>query len=260
MSTLGTSPIPEPADWDEKSYLFSVEYKKRDDDARHYSNIRSALTSFLITVGLTLLSAYFSKDHVGNRAFFMYTGFTVLLAAVASCLVFSWRTQRSAYHMRELWHWVTLKTKVNGGSLCHEHYPDWRKSLPISEWRKLWWRMAKDAMNWALILAVGAIATAFYAFADHSDTVSQHCAHQTVKCTDSCLWAAGGSANPAAGAQAYAIAISSSAAAAQAYAEAAAIARDAAKTYADSTKAGGGTCCCAITVNCGESCPKKHSR
>src|ERR1700730_18677762 len=148
MSTPGTSPIPKPTDWDQKGYLFSVEYKKRDDDSRHFSNIRSALTTFLVTVGLGSLVGYFSKDHPTHPEFFWIIGVIFFGAAILACFVFSWRTQWADLQVRRLWKWANGATK-NDGSKEYPAYPDWNtyKKLTPEEKGAVWKRIRGDWMN-----------------------------------------------------------------------------------------------------------------
>ena len=234
---------------------FKLEYKKLDDDIRHYSTTRSALTSFLMTVGLTLLAYNFNNSYP-NRPFFLWiTGLLVLLAAIYVCLEFSRRTERSLIHQKGLWDWSKNMTPP---------YPTRSEILSKAGPGAVFSEMIKDLMNVGLIVVVIAIVITFFvcrclfASSTASPPGSDKCAAKTWKCTNSPRGSSP-SANSPAAAQAYALAVSSSADAAKAYAEAAAIARDAAKTYADSTKSGSGTCCCDITINCGESCSKRHS-
>src|SRR5690242_6309410 len=113
-----------PNDPPDRERLFEIDYKRRDDDIRHYSTTRSALTSFLMTVGLGLLSYYFSNSYPERPRFLWITGFTLLAAALCACFVFSWRTERSALFRKALWDWATGKLP---------DYPNWeayKKSPP----------------------------------------------------------------------------------------------------------------------------------
>lgn len=138
--------------------LFLLEYRDVADSIRHYSTTRSALTSFLMTVGLTLLANYFSSSFPGNPRFFSIMGFIVLIAALFVCLVFSWRTERSAIHLKALWDWATAK---------RSDYPSRTryKDLSAPEKGKIWAEVRGDWMNGALIIVIIAIASTFLFFA-----------------------------------------------------------------------------------------------
>ena len=133
---------------------FRIEYRKFDEDIRHFSTTRSALTTFLLTIGLGLLASHFSKDHPGHPVYFPILGFVVLGAAVLACIVFSWRTERSALYLNELWNWAKDNTKP---------YPEWKrhKDLNRDEKKKVWDRMWADSMNKALIAVIIIIVAVF---------------------------------------------------------------------------------------------------
>jgi hypothetical protein len=132
---------------------FKLEYKKLDDDIRHYSTTRSALTSFLMTVGLTLLAYSFSNSYPGHPAFLWITGLIVLAAAVYVCLEFSRRTERSLIHQKELWEWSkTMATP----------YPTRSEVLQRAGRRAVLARMIGDRMNAGLIMAVTLIVVVFF--------------------------------------------------------------------------------------------------
>jgi hypothetical protein len=138
---------------------FQLEYKKHDDDIRHYSTTRSALTSFLMTVGLTLLAYNFSNSYPSHPWFFPVAGFAVLFSAVYACFTFSYRTERSKLHLKALWDWATGQADPK-----YPAYPDQYPKFdsPKGELKKeIYKKMRKDGMNPALIVVVFIIAAVF---------------------------------------------------------------------------------------------------
>jgi hypothetical protein len=132
---------------------FKLEYKKLDDDIRHYSTTRSALTSFLMTVGLTLLAYSFSNSYPGHPAFLWITGLIVLAAASYVCLEFSRRTERSLIHQKELWEWSKMMAPP---------YPTRSALLQRAGRRAVLGRMIGDRMNTGLIVTVVLIVVIFF--------------------------------------------------------------------------------------------------
>jgi hypothetical protein len=132
---------------------FKLEYKKLDDDIRHYSTTRSALTSFLMTVGLTLLAYSFSNSYPGHPAFLWITGLIVLAAASYVCLEFSRRTERSLIHQKELWEWSKTMAPP---------YPTRSALLQRAGRRAVLGRMIGDRMNAGLIVTVILIVVIFF--------------------------------------------------------------------------------------------------
>ena len=138
---------------------FKLEYKKLDDDIRHYSTIRSALTSFLMTVGLTLLAYSFNNSYPEHPSFLWITGLIVLCGAVYVCVEFSRRTERSLIHQKSLWDWSTTMAPP---------YPTRSEILERAGRGAVLSEMIKDAMNIGLIVVAIAIIVAFF--------VSKYCA------------------------------------------------------------------------------------
>jgi len=132
---------------------FKLEYKKLDDDIRHYSTTRSALTSFLMTVGLTLLAYSFSNGYPDHPRFLWLTGLLILCAAVYVCLEFSRRTERSLIHQKGLWDWS--KTMASP-------YPTRSEILRRAGRRAVLARMFSDLMNIGLILVLILIVVIFF--------------------------------------------------------------------------------------------------
>jgi len=132
---------------------FKLEYKKLDDDIRHYSTTRSALTSFLMTVGLTLLAYSFSNSYPNRPSFLWITGLLILAAAVYVCLEFSRRTERSLIHQKELWDWSQTMAPP---------YPSRSDILKKVGRHAVCARMIRDRMNAGLIVALILIVVIFF--------------------------------------------------------------------------------------------------
>jgi hypothetical protein len=120
---------------------FTLEYKNVTDEIRHYSTTRSALTSFLMTVGLTLLANYFNKSYLQNRLFLLWAGILLLIAALLVCLHFSYLTERSVMHLKALWKWSKAE---------QSEYPDRSKLQP----KLIRARVFCDRMNLLLIFTI----------------------------------------------------------------------------------------------------------
>jgi ABC-type multidrug transport system permease subunit len=132
---------------------FKLEYKKLDDDIRHYSTTRSALTSFLMTVGLTLLAYNFSNSYPNHPFFLWITGVVIMCAAIYVCLEFSRRTERSLIHQKGLWDWS--KTMASP-------YPGRSEILQKAGRGAVLSGMINDLMNVGLIVVVVFITVAFF--------------------------------------------------------------------------------------------------
>jgi drug/metabolite transporter (DMT)-like permease len=127
---------------------FTIEYREVADNIRHYSATRSALTSFLMTVGLTLLAYYFIYD--GRHIFLPIAGFVVLAAALLVCFEFSYLTERASIHLKALWKWS--KNEVT-------EYP--QIGEPKKDYAGIWSEIWSDRMNPALLAVVALITMAF---------------------------------------------------------------------------------------------------
>ena len=132
---------------------FKLEYKKLDDDIRHYSTTRSALTSFLMTVGLTLLAYSLSNSYPDHPSFLWITGLVILCAAVYVCLEFSRRTERSLIHQKGLWDW---------SKTMDSPYPTRSEILRKAGRRAVLAGMISDLMNAGLIFVAILIVVIFF--------------------------------------------------------------------------------------------------
>jgi Na+/melibiose symporter-like transporter len=76
-------------------------YKEYGDETRHFSTVRSALTTFLVTVMLGALSVFFNKSQ--SLPFLVAAAIILGLAAVALCILFSWRTSKAYLRRKRIW-------------------------------------------------------------------------------------------------------------------------------------------------------------
>jgi hypothetical protein len=129
---------------------FRILYKEYGDQIRHFSTVRSGLTTFLVTVSLAAFSAYLGK--IPSDPFLMVAGMILLMTAILACLTFSFRTEKAVLRYKEVW------TYLNGErSMDVERFPTFRPKVFA-----IWLRVAKDPMNWLLVLATAAIVTSLY--------------------------------------------------------------------------------------------------
>jgi hypothetical protein len=130
---------------------FRIEYAEVGSYIRHYSTVRSGLTSFLVTVGLAAFSTHFSLEKA--EWFPFAAGCLLIASATVACLSFSYRTERCDLYLTELWRW---SLEPEGAP-----YPVGFKSFKPG--RDVLRKMAGDQMNWLMI--VGAfLILAFAAF------------------------------------------------------------------------------------------------
>lgn len=148
---------------------FPVDYSERGNLARHYSNVRSALTTFLLTVGLAAFTAYF---HDETSTFFIVIGILLLVGSVFVCFEFSYRTEESIVYWKRLWEWAKSEPQGAGAAVQppaaavqppaaggpppaadeeDKAYPNLTKIK--QEKNEIWKRVLKDRMNWLLILS-----------------------------------------------------------------------------------------------------------
>ncbi len=118
----------------------SVLYTEYGNEIRHYSTIRTSLTTFLITVSLTAFGTYLGKDN--HSPFLVAAGLIFSLAAICACLYFSYRSEKVVMrYTRAREAFVTV--------------PDDTTSVTFSDQvngRDIRSRMWEDPMNWLLVL------------------------------------------------------------------------------------------------------------
>ena len=121
---------------------FKIEYSEVGNYIRHYSSVRSALTSFLVTVGLAAFATYSEQ----NLPFAFFAGWLMIISAVIACLLFSYRTERSDLYLTELWNW----SKEAG-----RPYPVGFKSFKPGP--EVCRKIFSDLMNWVMIVGAASI-------------------------------------------------------------------------------------------------------
>ena len=103
-------------------------YSEYGSQIRHFSTVRSALTTFLVTAGMTALAGYIDKQY----PFLYWAGLIFAAAAVIVCGWFSMLTEKHVLLYKGAWN--QIKGAAPGGETTFG-------------------RMAIDPMNWLLILA-----------------------------------------------------------------------------------------------------------
>jgi hypothetical protein len=138
---------------------FKAEYKDVGDYIWHYSTVRSALTTFLLTAGVATFSAYYHQQQ--TSPFFVVAGHLFLVVSAYVCLVFSYRTEHANMYQTALWKW---------SEDISEGYPGGFKRYKPEEsvWKHVWF---KDPINFALITVILGVLVSFWvvtaANADH---------------------------------------------------------------------------------------------
>jgi hypothetical protein len=123
-------------------------YSERGNQIRHFSTIRSALTVFLVTAGMTAYSGYQDKKSL----FLFWASNVFVFASVVVCWWFSRKTERQVLRYKDTWKVLTGKQTIAVLT----------RDLPKAEFRK---RMKRDLMNWLLIAsAIGFLAYAWWSW------------------------------------------------------------------------------------------------
>ncbi|MES0489593.1 MAG: hypothetical protein ABUK01_06365 [Leptospirales bacterium] len=143
-------------------------YIEAGNEIRHYSNVRSALTTFLITVALGCFATYFEKP--GLHEFFKFTGFLLLAAALLACIYFSFRTEKKVIEYKKLLYKITgtpdyLSEAAKTLYITDFNLKDFRKENKSAIWK----RVESDKMNWLLLISISLIGGLFLYF--------QYCPH-----------------------------------------------------------------------------------
>jgi hypothetical protein len=128
---------------------YKLEYAEVGNLRRHYSVVRSGLTTFCMTASLAALASYISQTP--QHSFLAFVGIFMLVAASVACLVFSYRCERANLYLRELWRWFEDATPK-----APPRFDDF--DAPT---RDLLRQMLRDEMNWVMVLALLAIVGAF---------------------------------------------------------------------------------------------------
>jgi hypothetical protein len=128
---------------------YKLEYVETTNLRRHYSSVRSGLSTFCMTVSLASLASYFSQP--SRPLFLVFVGVFMLLAALVACLVLSYRCERANIYLRELWWWFEGTSKSPPGRF-DDFSPANRRDLIR--------QMLLDEMNWVMFVALLAIGGA----------------------------------------------------------------------------------------------------
>ncbi len=124
-------------------------YKEYSDEMRHFSTVRSALTTFLVTVSLAAFSAYFNKNQ--SHPFLVAAALVFAGAAIAVCLEFSRRTSKAYLRRKRIWDHLANGRTVT--KLEDRDYPSKTQTMGA---------MFKDATNYFLLIGLALIVLAFY--------------------------------------------------------------------------------------------------
>jgi hypothetical protein len=131
---------------------YKLEYSEVGNLRRHYSAVRSGLTTFCLTAALVAFANYLARDP--HPQFFAFVAGFMLVAAMLACFVFSWRCERANLYMRDLWNWFDgpqPDTFVRFDDFAPKRTEMLRQ-------------MFADEMNWVLLAALVSIGGAFYKF------------------------------------------------------------------------------------------------
>jgi hypothetical protein len=133
---LPVAPMLDPTD------KYKLEYAEVGNLRRHYSVVRSGLTTFCLTASLAAHASYISQE--ARPPFLEFVAIFMLVAALIACGVFSYRCERANLYLRELWRWLE-GTSQNAPPRFDDFKAARREVL-----REMLW----DSMNWALIAAL----------------------------------------------------------------------------------------------------------
>jgi hypothetical protein len=124
-------------------------YKEYGDEMRHFSTVRSALTTFLVTVMLGALSVFFNKSQ--SHPFLVAAALILGLAAVVICLEFSRRTSHAYLRRKRIWEHFAKGLAVD--RLEDRDFPSAPLTLKV---------MIGDITNTFLVVGLLLIALAFH--------------------------------------------------------------------------------------------------
>lgn len=140
-NTLNTEPLA-PME------RFKLHYRDLSDTVRHFSTVRSTLTTFLLVVGAAALG--FAKARPESGFAFPAAVLFLLLAAVV-CLVFSYRTEKFILRMKILWNW-----SFNPTADIYPRFPNTQETAA-----RIFREMRDDVMNWLLIVFLVSLIVAY---------------------------------------------------------------------------------------------------
>jgi len=126
-------------------------YQETGDEIRHYSNIRWVLTTLLITIAVACFSGYFSEQW--SHLFMLVIGFLFLIAALAACLNFSYRTEKKVIEYKRLSDMLLSNIYDNVKSAYSLKNFKFNKNSSDDK-ASIWNRIFKDKVNWLLTIAI----------------------------------------------------------------------------------------------------------
>ena len=121
---------------------YRLEYVEAANLRRHYSVLRSGLTTFCLTGALAAFAGYFSQTL--RPSFLAFAGIFMLLAAAIAWVVFSYRFERANLYLRELWAWFD-GTSQNTPA----RFDDFAATL-----HEVTTQMLRDKMTWVMLAAL----------------------------------------------------------------------------------------------------------
>ena len=128
---------------------FRSAYKEYGDQIRHFSAVRSVLTTFLLTVAVAAFSAYLNSSQ--TQPFLIAAGVIFSLAAVTACVTFSFRTEKTVLRYKDMWAFL-------GGIKSMD-----LEIIPVHESKSgtIWKKVGMDPLNWLLLAGVAGIIVSF---------------------------------------------------------------------------------------------------
>lgn len=126
----------------------SVLYTEYGNEIRHYSSVRTSLTTFLMTVSLTAFSTSSASNHT---PYLVAAGFIFSFAAIWAGLYFSFRSVRAIIRYKRL---RGLLGTVRDDS------PDVKFDLELTA-KEIRAKMWRDPMNWLLVVGDIALTLCF---------------------------------------------------------------------------------------------------
>jgi len=128
---------------------YKLEYTEVGHLRRHYSTVRSGLTTFSMTASLAAFASYFSQ--AARPCYLVFIGFFMLAVAALACLVFSYRCEKANLYAALLWRWFGNEDQVLPPS-----FYDFRPGG-----RDVFREMRCDEMNWVMLVGALLISGAF---------------------------------------------------------------------------------------------------
>lgn len=129
---------------------YKLEYAEVGHLRRHYSTVRSGLTTFSMTASLAAFASYFSQ--AVEHFYLAFVGLFMLVAAALACLAFSYRCEKTNLYAAVLWRWFGAEDQ-DGPPSFYQYKP-----TRIDVVRE----MFRDEMNWLMLISAILIAGVFF--------------------------------------------------------------------------------------------------